>query len=113
MVGRALFMFVLVAAGNDARPTVTFDAAVAAIFHRHCVRCHGPREQSGGLRLDSYENVLRGGEEGPAIIPGDPDASLLFQKVQRRDDPPMPPRKPLPAPDLAKIRAWIAAGASR
>ena len=106
-------MFVLVTAGNDARADVTFDATVTAVFHRHCVRCHGPREQSGGLRLDSYENVLRGGEEGPVIIPGDPNASLLFQKVQRRDDPPMPPRKALPAREVAKIRAWIAAGAPR
>ena len=113
MLGRALLLLVLGASGNDARVAVTFDAAVAAVFHRHCVRCHGPREQSGGLRLYSYQNVLRGGEEGPVINPGDPNASLLFQKVKRRDDPPMPPRKALPAREVAKIRAWIAAGSLR
>jgi mono/diheme cytochrome c family protein len=111
MFGRALFMFLVVGAGDGARAPTTFEATVAAVFHRHCVRCHGPREQSGGLRLDTYENVLRGGEEGPAIIPGDPNASLLFQKIERRDDPPMPPKKALPAREVAKIRAWLQAGA--
>ena len=109
----ALSLFVVVAAGDGRRTPVAFDYTVAPIFRRHCIRCHGPREQSGGLRLDSYEMVLRGGEQGPSIVPGDPNASLLFQKVERRDDPPMPPRKALPARDTAKLRAWIANGAPR
>jgi hypothetical protein len=89
----------------------TFQGSIAPVFRRHCVRCHGRHEAQAGLRLDSYQNVMRGGEQGPALIPGDLDASLLFLKVLRRDEPAMPPRKRLPARDLAKLRAWLEAGA--
>lgn len=88
-----------------------FDGAVAAIFRARCVRCHGPDEAANDLRLDSYAAVRRGGASGPVVIPGDGAASLLLQKVLRRDRPYMPPRERLPAGEIAALRAWIRAGA--
>jgi hypothetical protein len=88
-----------------------FGDGAAAILRRRCVRCHGARDAGGGLRLDSFAVLMRGGEEGPAIIEGDPEASLLYRKIRRIDRPPMPPRVPLPASEREVIRAWIAAGA--
>ena len=88
-----------------------FGDTVAVILKRRCVRCHGADEDSGGLRLDSYANVMRGGDRGPAVVGTDATASLLFQKVLRRDRPAMPPKIPLPATEVRRIRAWIATGA--
>ena len=77
-----------------------------------CVKCHGPTKASGGLRLDSREAMLKGGESGPAVVPGDPKSSLLIQAVQHADESlEMPPGKLLPRPPRADLAAWVAAGA--
>jgi Planctomycete cytochrome C len=89
----------------------TFAADVAPVLARWCVSCHGGPEPEANLRLESYETLLAGGDSGPPIIAGDPGASLLVAKVERRDRPAMPPRKRLPRAAVATLRAWIAAGA--
>ena len=109
----ALAVALLAPVGNasapPARPPVFSDAA-ARIFAARCVRCHGPRDAKNGLRLDSYEGARRGGESGPVIIPGD-GSSLLLQKIEGKDQPSMPPRRPLSRREIAAIAAWIVAGA--
>jgi hypothetical protein len=97
-------------APGPARP-VDYTRDVAPLLTRRCVPCHGSDEAEGGLRLDSIEGLMRGGDAGPAVIPKDPDASLLVAKIERRHRPSMPPRRKLPASAIALIRAWIAAGA--
>ena len=92
---------------------VQFMRDVSPIFDRYCVRCHGPEHVHGGLRLDDYVSVLRGGDSGPVVIAGDPEGSLLIAKVERRNRPPMPPRRKLPAAAIAKLRAWVASGTLR
>lgn len=89
----------------------SFGRDVAPVLERWCVRCHGRREHEGGLRLDSYEALMRGGDSGPPVIAGDPAASLLVAKVERRNRPAMPPRARLPKTLVARLRAWIQAGA--
>jgi mono/diheme cytochrome c family protein len=102
-----------VAAPSDEAPAApSFAREVAPVLDRWCVSCHGPREQSGGLRLDSYLEVMRGGDVGPAVEPGNAAGSLLIAKIERRDRPAMPPRRRLPATLTARLRAWIAAGAA-
>jgi hypothetical protein len=93
-----------------ARP-LSFARDVAKILDRWCVGCHGGRDPDASLSLDSLAGVLRGGDAGPVVVPGDADDSLLVAKVEHRDRPSMPPRRRLPAPAIALIRAWIAAGA--
>ena len=78
---------------------------------RYCESCHGDREQHGGLRLDNYDNLMRGGDSGPVVIASDARGSLLVAKIEHRDKPYMPPRKWIPKAAIARIRAWIAAGA--
>jgi hypothetical protein len=97
------------ARAEPARPSFARD--VAPVLGRYCVGCHGATEVHAGLRLDSYAGLMRGGEEGPAVVPGDPRSSFLMAKIERRHRPPMPPRRALPAALVARIRAWIAAGA--
>jgi hypothetical protein len=102
----------LAAAPATAQP-LGYARDIAPLFERWCVPCHGEHEVQGGLRLDSFEDALRGGDAGPVIVPGDPAASLLVAKIERRHRPSMPPRRRLPAAAAARIRAWIAAGTSR
>ena len=101
-----------IAAGAETPPPPSFARDVAPLLDRWCASCHGERHHHAGLRLDSYEAVLGGGDSGPAVIAGDVASSLLVAKIERRDRPAMPPRRRLPKPAVAVIRAWIAAGAA-
>jgi mono/diheme cytochrome c family protein len=94
-----------------AEPPASFARDAAPVLSRWCVSCHGAKEQEGSLRLDSYLWLMRGGDSGPAVTPGDPAGSLLVAKIERRQRPAMPPRRRLPATLVARVRAWIAAGA--
>ena len=88
-----------------------FSSAVAPIFERRCLHCHNDNEPKGKLSLTSSQGLLAGGESGPAIEPGDSDASLLIDYIAG-DDPEMPKdEKPLSAKQVEAIRQWIAAGA--
>ena len=65
--------------GED--PPIAFGANVQAILKTHCTACHGQNVQEGGLNLTERDRLLAGGESGPAIVPGAPEASLLLQKI--------------------------------
>ncbi len=89
-------------------------AAGPAILRRHCAECHGPMLQEGGLRLDRRDAALAGGDSGAVLVAGRPDGSELLRRVMlpRTDEEAMPPRGTGLEPDeVARLRAWIAAGA--
>jgi hypothetical protein len=89
-----------------------FELKVRPVLAGSCVKCHGAKKTSGGLRLDSREAMLSGGDSGPALVPGDAEGSLLIQAVRHGDDSlKMPPTKPLPRAAQDDLAAWIAAGA--
>ena len=81
-----------------------------ALLKAKCVRCHGEKRQESGLDLRSRETILKGGESGPGLIPGQPDESLVFKRVR---DGEMPPRNAsqLSPEEIATLQQWIAAGA--
>jgi hypothetical protein len=56
-----------------------FETNVRPLLLERCHRCHGPRKQQGGLRLDARESVLKGGDSGPVVLPGKPEESLLLK----------------------------------
>ena len=91
------------------------EADVLPILQARCVVCHGKTEQSGGLDLRTQASRLAGGNSGPAIIPGDPDQSLLIQKVEADLMPPpdmqydYAVRNPTEA-ETKILRQWVAAG---
>jgi mono/diheme cytochrome c family protein len=87
-----------------------YAARVTDIFQNNCVDCHD-QTAKGGLQLDSYAAILKGGNSGPAIIPGDPDKSLLIQAIRRTGDLKMPPKRPLDPTAVADLVAWVKAGA--
>jgi hypothetical protein len=73
---------------------VTYAKDVRPLFEATCFRCHGEEKQKGGLRLDSLEAVLKGGEDGKVVIPGNSAKSLLVIGASRLDEEfEMPPRR--------------------
>ena len=109
----ALVLLPAAAATGDAPPAVAFDRDVRPIFAKHCVSCHGPDKQKGGFRLDRRADALKGGDSGPAVVPGKPADSPLLKFVAGDDaDTVMPPKGDrLTAAQVATLRAWVAQGA--
>jgi hypothetical protein len=85
--------------------------AARAVLEKRCLSCHG-QAQTSGLDLRSAESAKKGGKRGPALVPGRAAESLLMRAVLREGDLKMPPGGPLPADEIALLRAWIDAGAS-
>src|SRR5262249_13559499 len=86
-----------IAAGID-----FFEKQVRPVLAQNCLECHGEKSK-GGLRLDSREAMLSGGDSGPALAPGNPDDSLLIQAIAYHDDPKMPPAGKLPDKSIDAI----------
>ncbi|WP_406696569.1 PSD1 and planctomycete cytochrome C domain-containing protein [Singulisphaera sp. Ch08] len=98
--------------GGGAPSTEFFEARVRPLLVDSCVRCHGEKKQSGGLRLDSREAILEGGDSGPALVPGNPDTSLLMQVIRHtHEEYKMPPKGKLPAPAIEALAEWVVQGA--
>lgn len=84
----------------------------AKIFEQRCTTCHSGSNPPDGLRLDTYENVMAGGEDGPVVITGKPDESELMHRIKGLKQPSMPFRQPpLPDEEIQVIETWIAQGA--
>jgi hypothetical protein len=85
---------------------------VKPLLDSRCISCHGPDKVKGALRLDSRAHTLKGGDAGPALIPGKPADSLLLQAVMHsKKDLEMPPKEKLTTNDIAVLRRWIEDGA--
>ncbi len=102
----------VIASGPAPDPTSQqfYTTRVVDIFQNNCLDCHDETAK-GGLRLDSYAGIKKGGEDGAVIVPGDPDASMLIQAIRRQGDLKMPPKKVLDPAAVADLVAWIKAGA--
>ena len=87
-----------------------FEQQIRPLLAEKCVGCHGATKQSGGLRLDSREAILRGGDTGPAAIVGDVSGSLLVQAVRYDGDLQMPPEQPLSNPQRDALAQWVRLG---
>lgn len=89
-----------------------YEKKVRPALVEHCVKCHGPEKQEGGLQVDSVAAMLRGGDQGPAVMPGDPNASLLIQGVRYDDiNFQMPPKGKLSAEAVKALEDWVRLGA--
>ncbi len=87
-------------------------AEVMQLLESRCIRCHDRGKSRGGLELTTREAVLRGGDSGAVLVPGDPARSLLYRLVSHAAEPAMPQGgAKLTAPQLALVESWIRAGA--
>jgi WD40 repeat protein/mono/diheme cytochrome c family protein len=89
-----------------------FGRDVMPILETNCLRCHNTAKLEGGLLLESFDDLMEGGDDGSPIVPGDADGSALIRQVEGRAKPKMPPKSDLRPEDIATLRAWVAAGAA-
>jgi hypothetical protein len=112
-IAGTLTLFLLSLALNAQKPASEPGAAkdALAVLER-CSQCHGAALQMSGLNLSTREGMLKGGEKGPAIVPGNAEASLLYKRVAGLQAPlmPMPPVPPLKPEEIALLKGWIDQG---
>lgn len=101
---------------HAAADVALYQSDVKPLLRERCFACHGPLRQQAGLRLDTADLMLRGGDAGPVVVAGAPDESLLITRVAENDlalrMPPEHEGEPLSVDQIATLRAWIASGAS-
>jgi uncharacterized membrane protein len=109
--------------GKNKKPTIQdihkaliFKDLVQPILHEKCLSCHGTSKQKGKLKLDEMANILRGGENGAALVFGQSEQSLLFQRLSldMQNKKHMPPKgKPQPTSDeIELLKWWISNGSA-
>jgi hypothetical protein len=107
----APFTLFTAAYADDSRDAF-FELKIRPVLTSTCVPCHGGKKTESGLNLRSREALVKGGDRGPALVPGDPDHSLLMQAIRRsHEEVKMPPKEPLPSEVVADFASWISAGA--
>ncbi|MCE9534392.1 MAG: PSD1 and planctomycete cytochrome C domain-containing protein [Planctomycetes bacterium] len=87
-----------------------FENKIRPLLIDHCYACHGVKKQEAGLRLDSRDAFLKGGDTGPVAVPGDPEKSKLIHAVRYDGKLQMPPKGKLPAEAIEKLVAWVKLG---
>ncbi len=93
-------------------PPPSYTGTIQPIIFKNCNGCHTFGGHAGGLRMDSYESLLAGGDSGPALVKGDPAKSLMVKAIHYDNpDIKMPPKGKLAAADIATIELWIQQGA--
>ena len=88
-----------------------FESSVRPLLLEHCTKCHGAGKQWAGLRLDSREAILKGGDSGPAAVPGDAESSLLIRAVRHEDENlQMPQDEKLTDAQIRLLTDWVNSG---
>jgi len=113
MILRTLLTILIAPALLAADDAAFFEKTIRPLLTERCVECHGSQTKiKGGLRLDSREGWATGGDSGPAIIPGQPDQSLLIKAVRYHDrDLQMPESRKLPDDEISALEHWVRIGA--
>lgn len=106
-MGIALFNSLLQSADDS-----FFESRIRPVLVRECLDCHGPEKPKSGLSLNSREGLLKGGDQGPAVVPGQVGESLLISAIEHLDDLKMPPkRSKLESSVIADFKTWVNDGA--
>jgi hypothetical protein len=100
----------------DAKGLEFFEKKIRPVLAEHCYRCHSAEAEAskklkGGLKVDSREGLLQGGDSGPSLEPGKPEESVLLDVLRYDDAVQMPPKGKLPDAVIADFESWIKMGA--
>ncbi|MBI1917998.1 MAG: PSD1 domain-containing protein [Planctomycetes bacterium] len=88
-----------------------FEREIRPLLVAKCQSCHGEKKVRGGLRLTGRSALLKGGDSGPALVPGKPEQSLITRAVGYEGDLKMPPTGKLSDREITKLKRWVAQGA--
>jgi hypothetical protein len=92
----------------QAEDASSLEASARSIIQKRCLSCHNAETKTSGLALVDRESAVKGGAGGPALVPNNPEESLLWKKVSAGQ---MPPGNPVPEQERLALRRWIEAGA--
>ncbi len=107
-----LTLSLLTVSETDPKGTEYFERHIRPVLVERCFDCHSGTKAKGGLRLDRRDTTRRGGDSGPAIVPGDARRSLLLEAISYADESlQMPPKGKLAPETIAHFRRWIELGA--
>src|ERR1041384_3954772 len=109
-----LFVIAALLFSSRAADTEFFERKIRPVLVEHCYKCHSAQSEKlkGGLHVDTREGLLRGGDTGPAVVPGDLDKSLLIRALQYKDETlQMPPKQMLAEEVVNDFVAWVKSGA--
>ncbi len=97
----------------DRKDPIVYQKDIEPILYKRCISCHSGSIKKGDYDITSYENVVKGGKRGPAVLPGLAGKSHIYQMLTRADTPYMPPKSedPVTPEELALIKLWIDQGA--
>lgn len=98
------------AGADEASDATFFEGKIRPLLIAKCHECHAGEKAKAGLRLDSREALLAGGESGAAAVVGKPDESLLIDVIGYRNVVQMPPKSKLPEADIAALTEWVRRG---
>ncbi len=96
--------------GDDAEGVEFFEKLIRPVLVERCLACHGARvkKPKGGLVLEDRAAMLKGGDSGPVIVPGDPESSLLIEAIRYTGESlRMPPKGRLAPPEVAAFESWV------
>ena len=88
-----------------------FETHIRPVFIEQCSSCHNAEKSKSGFRVDRRELFFKGGESGPVVVAGNPDASLMIDLIRYTNEVRMPPKKKLPDETVAKFEEWVKMGA--
>ena len=106
-----LLVLALMMAASSAKDARFFEKRVAPILKRRCAGCHNAELKDGGISVFDRASLLKGGPRGPAVVPGDPDRSVLVRAIRHNSDPQMPPGPKMPAREIKALIDWVRRGA--
>jgi hypothetical protein len=109
----ALLALALLPAIQAADGVESFEKRIRPLLADRCYECHGEKKQKGGFRLDNAAALRKGGDSGPALVPGKPEESLMIKAVSWSDpDLQMPPKNKLSDSEISALTEWVKMGAS-
>ncbi len=117
MMRSAIILLLLLSPTIAHAQEVDFAAQVAPLLTKNCSACHNTKKPEGGLVLESFATLMKGGDSGQAVVPGMVDKGELLARIVATDDSAMPPAdnavgaKRLTEAEIGLVKAWIAAGA--
>jgi hypothetical protein len=94
-----------------ASPESYFDKKVAPILTKRCLPCHNNQLNNANVSFQDRATLLKGGSRGPAIVPGEPDRSIMIDALKHEGQVRMPPGLPLPKREIQILREWVKQGA--